>query len=118
MARGWAESGTHAADAVKMLQGERALRPNMQVEVALGWAQLRAGALEAATATSARALKVGPGDVRLSALVAELKAAQGDRRAALTALDGLAPRLAVLAPSLRTELETQRTTLTEQLAAR
>ena len=50
--------------------------------------------------------------------MAELKAAQGDRRAALTALDGLAPRLAVLAPSLRTELETQRTTLTEQLAAR
>jgi tetratricopeptide (TPR) repeat protein len=116
LARGWAEAGMHAEDAVRLLQAEQRLRANSSVEGALAWALFKAGHLDLAKTASARALASGLTDARLRYQHAAIRAALGERREALTELQALQTR--VLPPPLRQEAQALLTALHQQLASR
>jgi tetratricopeptide (TPR) repeat protein len=118
LARGWSEAGTHAAEAVQLLEVERRLRPNSSVEGALAWAALKAGDLKTARAASDRALAPGLTDVRLRYQHAAIRAAAGESREALNELEALGARLAVLPPPLHHQAQALLTDLHQHLASR
>ena len=103
LARGWAEAGTHTAEAVELLQHERSLRAGWQVEGALAWALHRAGDDDAAMAASQRALALGTPEVTLRFEHAAILAARHERPDARRELEALAPRVAGLSPPLQPE---------------
>lgn len=118
LARGWSEASMNLAEAVKLLEAEKALRPNVQVEGALAWAYFKNQQQSGATAASARALAVGSKDVRLMYQAAAIAAANGEKQEALTALKALEPRMLGLSPRLANEARALEGLLEAQLAVR